>query len=342
MSEVNLEEALNRHQMTLSPDAVSQLRRLLGDNVSEEEITDGVVHQVVRLKSSRSLVILKHRGFHCRRIPTAPLDPHDVRFEARALQLLNSLFPNLFPALLYFDEIAHTLILSDLAAVDLEEGRRFLNSASPQRLKLGCNLIVQTLAECHRSMRQSLPDVSLRPDGDQAFFNRNMFERIGYHGTEAAEALVQALAKLPRQLIIGDFGPKNMLIGEHSFRVFDLEHVHRGPVVFDVAFFLAHVVLHRMHTDSAEAIQALIDELLVNYESVYSMNSDDRVVIGPIIAAVMAYRLKNPIVPYALNLTDEFRERQAQESLAAITFATTKSPGEHIAASLQRAGVPAA
>lgn len=283
----------------LSRAVMPVVRREIGLLQEVTELDGGVVHRVVRLRGGTGTLILKHRGSVCHRLPSAPTDPGEIRWEAEALRVLQRAAPGLVPDCLAEDRRNHTLVLSDVAAPGLSPGDRWFGEASPADLSEGLTRVFARLGDLHRGVRTLLGARALRPDGDEAFFGRNVFERIGFLGPDA-RALVGELESLPRQIILGDVSPKNMFIGPHAFVLYDFEHVHRGPVVFDIAFLCAHVLLHRLDREAPDELCAVLRKCLAAYGASAELDGPSWRALGPATAAVTAYRLRNPVVPYRL------------------------------------------
>jgi len=71
-----------------------------------------------------------------------------------------------------------------------------------------------------------------------------------------------------RSLVLGDFSPKNLLVGPLGLILLDFETAHAGDPAFDLGFFLSHLVLKsfRAAPDFAPYF-ALISEFLAAYEA---------------------------------------------------------------------------
>ncbi|MDQ3822555.1 MAG: aminoglycoside phosphotransferase family protein, partial [Actinomycetota bacterium] len=251
----------------------------------------------------------------CWALPDRPLDPADVRFEARALELLDEVAPGLAPRLLRFDRGHATLVMTDLGSPPEREGIAFLAQAQGGQARAAVATATGVLAELHAGLAERFPDLALRADGDRSFVERNLFERVGYHATPGSGRLVDAVRGLPRQLTLGDFSPKNVVFAEEGIRVLDLEHVHRGPRVFDLAFFLGHVALHYPQLDAlGDAVSGAVEA----YESRLPLDARSRELLGPVAGAAVLYRVRNPVVPYPTSLTGDARARLAGLLLEAL------------------------
>jgi fructosamine-3-kinase len=279
-----------------------------------EEITDGVVHLVARVRGEAGSVVLKHRGPTCRRIPTAAMCPDDIAAEAQALRLVAQTAPAAVPALLAADVTHHTLVLEDVAAPDLTPGTLYVSTVDAAAAIAALTDVAATVAMIH----QTTPVQALRHDGDDAFLQRNLFERVTYHATAATTRLAAQLTRQDRALLLGDLSPKNMLLGRRRSVLFDLEHAHRGPRAFDVAFLVAHVLLHRLALDTPTQAVTLSSTVTAAYDDVYPLDPESRATLGRLVAALMAYRLRNPVVPYPLPFATALRDALATTALQVV------------------------
>lgn len=295
--DLRFERALG--DVALAEEARVILRRLLGDLIMCADLPGGVVHKVVRLTGARASVVMKHRGDRCYRLPELPLNPHDVCYEAAALDVLSASVPGVSPGLLCFDRESSTLLISDLATPGLTDGLEFFRQARQELVQRTTVAVAANLAQIHKRVRSALP---LRPDGDGAFLRKNLYERIGYHNVPESLELVNAMMALPRQLILGDFGPKNMLVGDNQFRCFDLEHAHFGPRLFDIGFLLGHIALHSIRFGGPAAAAQCANSGFEAYQHVYPLDSGSVDLLWAMVAATIAYRCNNQFVPYAVGL----------------------------------------
>jgi hypothetical protein len=292
----------------LSAEGAARVVASVGPVTEVTDLSGGIVHHVARVRGATgSSVVVKHRGSTCWAVPELPTDQAAIADEARALRLLSRRRPHEFPGLVHFDRDAAVLIMSDLAPLGLPWGMAFLGAAGPAELPRALTTAVTTLGHVHLALRTAEP---LRPDGDEAFFRRNLFERVTYHDTPATHRLGDAVAALPRQLVLGDPSPRNLMWSPESVVFFDLEHVHRGARVFDLAFLLAHVALHR------RAAGPLLSAAVAAYQRVFPLDPAAAALTGRLVAACLLYRLRNDVVPY------EVADPRFDEHLVGRLFAT--------------------
>lgn len=313
---------LTEHGFPCSPRALAAVLAVIGPIVTVEDLPGGVVHHVARVTGAggRS-VVLKRRGDACWALPERPLRPADASFEARALELLDQARPGLAPGLLCYDEAHATIVMTDLGDYRYGSGAGFLARASPGQAMAAIASAAVTLAGIHSRLATSFPATALRPDGDEEIFERNLYERIGYHDRLGTSRLVAQVRLLERQLILGDFSPKNIRFDGTSIRVFDLEHVHLGARVFDLAFLLSHVIVHRGAVAPALA-SAEVHHAARLYQQRYPLGPDSRRLLDRLVASGILYRIRNQIVPYDTPFSPEAKARFANALLNGL-----ESPG---------------
>lgn len=294
-------EALRARGFPLDDAAIEAVANAVGVVRDIVDLHGGIVHHVARVVGAGGTVVLKRRGRSCWGLPDRPLRPADAEYEGRALALIERVAPGAAPRLLHYDQQHATLIMGDLGELEGCEGTRVLTLVSAERARVVPAAATALLARLHARLEGSFPRAALRDDGDREILERNVSERIAYHGVDATERLATAVRALPRQLILGDFSPKNLVFDEDDVRVFDLEHVHRGARCFDLAFFLGHVVLHRSE-DEADAADAASTALRA-YEAALPLDEVGRQLLGRLVASTILYRIRNPVVPYETSLS---------------------------------------
>jgi hypothetical protein len=114
-----------------------------------------------------------------------------------------------------------------------------------------------------------------------------------------------------QQLILGDLAPKNLSLAAESVAICDLDNVHHGWPGYDVAYVLAHLLLHHLHRP--DRLPALVAALLDAYgaDQPSQRSAADDTLTAKIAAGVVLYRLTSNLVPYPLavptTLTGRFR-----------------------------------
>lgn len=264
----------------------------LGEPLDLAMLTDGVVHRVVRIRGPAGSVVIKQRLDHCAGLPHIAIDPAAIADERRAYEVIGSAAPGITPRIFGFDREHYLIVMEDVGVGRLPLLMALCDERADAARVAG--EVGRTTARLHVALAP-MPH-PLRPDGDAAFSRRNLFERITFQGVRTAP-IAESIVALDAQLIFGDLSPKNILVGYDDVRLVDLEHVHRGAPVFDVAFLAAHLALARWDCrkdDVAAVTNAAVD----SYTSIASLDGSD--LLGALVICLLLYRLRNDIVPYRL------------------------------------------
>ena len=161
--------------------------------------------------------------------------------EALAITMLHTLSADAVPELLDSDSERHTISIS-AAPRDWHDWKSELLAGTVRPWiaeRLG-----GLLAGWHRSTTAAELPVEL--EGAERFEQLRLAPYFGAAGQRrpdlatALDALAGDIRSRRECLVLGDFSPKNVLVGEHDLWVIDLEVAHRGDPAFDVAFMLAH------------------------------------------------------------------------------------------------------
>lgn len=116
-------------------------------------------------------------------------------------------------------------------------------------------------------------------------------------------ALLQAcaeLATLPgQQLVLGDVAPKNLSLAADRVAFVDLDNVHRNAPLYDVAYLLAHVLLHHLRWPAdAPALTAALLDAYADATPEPTRHWADDPLMATVAAGVILYRLATRITPY--------------------------------------------
>lgn len=301
MTMSDLRDQLRNAGFPLSRRALLRLSAHTGPAVEVEELREGIVHRVSRVRGEDGTVILKRREKRCRRAPVTQR-PEDIVFEKNALEVLGQLRGDVVPHVIGFDDQSSTLLLTDVSAEDVSDGTAVFEQAHVPSVTRAAGQVATVVADLHSKLAALGLDVvhSARRDGE--VFERNLFERISSLSSTGTDRLCSRLRDLPRQTIIGDLSPKNMLIGRTRIALFDFEYVHNGVRAFDVGFFCGHVVLHQMDRTEPLVLGRLAEGVQATYEATMPLDAAGRAVVGAVAAATVAYRLANPFVAYRTKL----------------------------------------
>jgi hypothetical protein len=260
-------------------------------------VREGVVHHVFRIEGTSATVYLKKRGHHFSGNREIQCAPQDIIYEARAIVELSALLPDIFPHLIAVDEELGMLLMTDVMAQHCPVRACFEQEQVTGRMAWA---IGKTLGRVHKLTAGSAP---IRGDAEPQYYHDNLWYRLGYHRHPALDQLIDQLGRLPRQLILGDFSPKNMGIRDDGHvSLYDLDAVHHGNASFDVGFFIGHILLHTRggHLD-------LITSFLRGYSEV--AGPLDPVPLELLALGACLYRLDNPMIPYPLGLDRRSRTR---------------------------------
>jgi Ser/Thr protein kinase RdoA (MazF antagonist) len=257
-------------------------------------IQAGVVHYVFRIETQSQTAYLKIRGPHFSGIQ-ARSKPQDIKYEQKATAVLSRIAPNVFPQVIASDYSRGLLLITDVMPAHRDLKTYFESGLVETTLMY---TIGQTLGDIHH---RSAEIASLRGQNEKQSYDDNLFYRLGYYDHPILNRLVVQLNTLPKQLILGDHSPKNIGVGQDGQIVlYDLDAVHHGNTIFDVGFFLGHVLVHTLGHNGFDLIQAYLD----GYNSHHYLED---IALKQIALGICLYRLDNDIVPYPLALSDDYK-----------------------------------
>lgn len=301
-------------------DILADCRRHTGPVTRINRATGGNVSHVFRIHGQRSTVVLKIRTTRFSGIPALSTDPALIADEHRALQIYGHAQPDLFPKVLAFHREANAMILTDVFPDGLNYQQHLDRrpATDEEMARLGGAL---------RAVHQATRDVQvpIRSQNDVWFRDHTFDFCLRPTGHPALEQACAELAAQPgQQLIIGDVAPKNLSLAADAVAFCDLDNVHRSTPLYDVAYFLAHLLLH--HLRWTEPLPDLVDALLDAYHTGQTGPvPSDETLLAAVAAGVVLYRLATTVVPYPLpgpaQLAGRFR-RCVEELLDAGAFTT--------------------
>ncbi|GGX57967.1 phosphotransferase [Streptomyces chartreusis] len=290
------------------PGLLTACRRRTGLLTRIERVHGGNVSHVFRIRGEHTSVILKIRTDRFARMPLST-DPSLIDDERRTLEVYGGIEPSAFPQVLGFHAEAHAMILADV----FPDGRSYHEhlaerpATADEMSRLG-----GTLRRVHHATRDT--DTTFRSHSDQWFREHSFIFCLRAPGHDLLTQASEELAALPRQqLVLGDLAPKNLSLAAGTVAFCDLDNAHRGWPLFDVAYFLAHLLIHHLGQDGH--IRTLVLALLTAYfdaEPPERLSPSHELLMAKIVAGVALYRL-DQTVPYPLpgpaTLTDRFRDR---------------------------------
>lgn len=236
--------------------------------LAAEPLPGGVSSDVLAVSGGGLDVVVKRALPQLRVAQKWLADEDRIVTEARALQLVGGLAPDLVPAVCDFDGETRTLVMERAPAGWTNWRDDLLRGTIDERI--GCRL-GEALAIWHRET--SLPGVELTH-----FLNVDNFVQLRidpFHRTVARrhpaltarlDSVVERLLTTKTCLVHGDFSPKNVLVGNDRLWVLDWEVAHVGDPVFDVAFLLTHLLLKTVKRPAqADAYRAVAGAFLDAY-----------------------------------------------------------------------------
>lgn len=224
-------------------------RGVIPPGETSSEVLAGGVSNIVLLVRSRELrVVVKQALPRLRVADEWRADPGRAQVEAAALRMFAAFTPGQVPEVLDDDAEEHALIVSAAPSGWVGWKEHLLRGEVDQEIprKLG------NLLRVWHTRTSSLEPGSV-------FDRTDLFEQLRlkpYFGTAAArrprhaESLRQLAEQVGRRrvcVISGDFSPKNVLVGDGSLWLIDLEVACYGDPAFDVAFMLTHLTAKAWH-----------------------------------------------------------------------------------------------
>ncbi len=274
---------------------IPQIERLVGKILEIDKISGGLVNHIYRIKGQDRTVYLKLRTSEFSALPDIRIDPDDIRYESKALDIFSGIFPEVFPEQLAFFRESSTMVLSDIMrrGSTLESLLNSNQFAVGQAFGLGA--LIQSI---HAEFRGR--HVPIREDGDNAYYASNLEYRLGFTRNAAIDSIIKDLKREPRQLILGDLSPKNICVSEGTFKVCDLETAHMGNGVFDLGFLAAHLILHTLK----DAVKAhdLVVSLFEGYEQSATKTALTSRILKAVTVGIVLYRIDNKVIPYETGL----------------------------------------
>ncbi|HEX9816297.1 MAG TPA: aminoglycoside phosphotransferase family protein, partial [Candidatus Thermoplasmatota archaeon] len=237
---------------------------------SVEKLGGGVSSRVFLVSSNRRRLIVKQPLPRFRVRDEWLVDTDRIGVEANFLRHIGSRLPSgSLPEFVSYDEPEQVLVVTAAAPNFRPWKAALLSGDADPRLAHAAG---QLLAKIHRIGSE---EPSLRATFDQSrLFDQQRIDP--YLGTllmrhpTRADALRKVIAHLETDrttLIHGDFSPKNILTDKRALLLVDHEVATWNDPVFDVSFFLNHLLLKFAHTKASEAIAECVHSFLGAYAS---------------------------------------------------------------------------
>ncbi len=266
-----------------------------------ETVSGGLIHHVYRLTSPDEVLYLKIRGSTFSRLPNIGLNPDDIQYEKKIMDLLEQKLPDMFPHVVSHYETDHALLMTDVMPSGVTLEGLFNAGNVSEEMMLECG---KAVTRFQKAVASSSP---VRPDNDNLSYSNNLLYRLGYLGIPEVDKAIEQLKQMPRQLIFADFSPKNIGINANNKVTFcDLELVHSGNTIFDVGFLASHILLHSK--GAGEGIRRL-ESFLIGYLSEPNTDLDEEL-LKVLILGIGLFRLDNPVIPYSLPINENEKKKR--------------------------------
>jgi hypothetical protein len=303
-----------------------------GEGATIERVTGGNVSHVFRVRGHLGKAIIKVRTDTFARIPQLRTDPALIADERRALNLYGTVAPGHFPQVLGFHDTLHTMVLSDVFPDTLNYHQHLARrAAAPDEVaRLG-----QVLRRVHHATRNV--SIHIRSQGDDWFREHTFDYCLRARGHKVLDAACEEMAtQADQQPILGDLAPKNLSLAHGGVALCDLDNVHRSWRLFDVAYFLAHLLIH--HLTHPGQLPGLVGAFLCAYHGPEQPGPGQERLMATVAAGVVLYRLDNPLVPYPLKhapaAAAEYLERVLAlldaDNVTVQALIDAASPREHV------------
>jgi hypothetical protein len=122
---------------------------------------------------------------------------------------------------------------------------------------------------------------------DLEMYNNYLYWRFGIWNNKNLNIIIDELKGGKRQFIYGDFNPKNMVLTNGKLRIFDLETIHKGNVLFDIGFFAGHILLNFLNKPTRRI------KLIESFFQGYGLSEDNLKMAIKLALATLYYRLKS-------------------------------------------------
>lgn len=255
------------------------------------ELTGGVSNVVVLVDDGVTRVVVKQALPQLKVADDWFADPARAQTEAAALRLLGGLDATSVPALIDDDPSRFALTIA-AAPPDWVTWKDELMTG---RIDPG---VGAALGGILRHWHRATDGVELPPVfNDLSLFDqlrlRPFFDVAATRRPDLAQALGSLSLEIRgrrRTLVLGDFSPKNILVGPSGLWVIDHEVAHRGDPAFDVAFMLSHLAAKAIHLPAtAGALSTTAREFLAAYGDAPGL--EDETHLGKTFAGLLLARV---------------------------------------------------
>jgi Ser/Thr protein kinase RdoA (MazF antagonist) len=202
--------------------------------------------------------------------------------------------PGVFPRVVAFHPAAHAMVLADV----FPDGRNYHQHLDERAATIReMALLGGALRRVHDATRGVREPV--RPGGDERFRDHTFDFCLRARGHPVLDGACEEMLSRPgQQLVLGDVAPKNLSLAGGQVAMCDLDNVHVGWALYDVAYVFAHVLIH--HLTRPRRLPALARALLGGYFGAPGAAPEDEPLLAVVAAGVVLYRLDSTVVPYPL------------------------------------------
>lgn len=265
-----------------------------------------LIHHIYRVIGERGRGVLKIRRDKLSGLPDINQDPKDIKYEYKALELLSSIEPSVFPSVLAFDEENSMIFMTDVMPNERTFADELRDKVVTREDMINLGNIV---AKVHMQLR-SVTD-PIRDGGDEDIYKEDMYYRLGYHNNQTLNELIEELEKMPKQPILADLSPKNIGRGEEGqITICDFDDFYQGNSEFALAFLAGHILTHNI--DDQERAKELLIGLFEGYKEGGTDVDYDSDLFKKITIGIILYRLSNPLIPYSLPFSEEKKRAKTE------------------------------
>lgn len=239
--------------------------------ISVDEVSDGKINHVYRLKSDEKSLIFKQAVPYARVVgESMPLPLDRVRIEAKVMEEYLKILPDCVPEVIHLNEVMAVVIMEDMAP--LEVGRTALIEGKESAIfasdigRMSATTLFYTSdfyldPAIKKELNASLANPGMRQlteqlvfDWPYSFHESNEFETDMLHEVKFLsqdQRLLLEVAQLKHKfmtkadaLIHGDLHSGAIFVGEDKTVIFDTEFALFGPFGFDIGQFIANLFLN--------------------------------------------------------------------------------------------------
>lgn len=278
-------------------DAATVVEYLIGRRVLDRpaeatvaRLSGGVSNVVLRVDTPAQAVVLKQALGKLAVADDWYADRGRAQHEAEALRLLSGITPDSVPAVLDDDSDAFTVTIEAAPSDWVTWKVRLMDGVADAS-------VAACLGDLLRTWHAATAGLPLGGglDSFEAFRQLRVHPYFEVSAARAPElsanllTIADELTSRQECLVLGDFSPKNVLVGGvGDVWVIDHEVAHRGDPAFDVAFMATHLVLKALHLPEARGdVSDCLGAFIAAYSDGLGQEDPDHTasVVGALLAA---------------------------------------------------------